>query len=150
VRNLSWVSLREASSASALRECSPYAELLPPRGNPSTDKENGGWGIRENRRKGKENNFWWKLYARSKKKEEQNQDSARSIEGVPQSQGNPEGNVLFWAGAEPWNSDALLFAVTSRLGFGSARRTGLKAGHHKSQEPCAGLDLNCTGRNEHE
>jgi hypothetical protein len=36
-----------------------------------------------------------------KKKEEQNQDSARSIEVVPQSQGNPGGNVLFWAAPSP-------------------------------------------------
>ena len=42
-----------------------------------------------------------------------------------QSQGNPAGNVLFWAGAEPWNSDA----------FGclqSRRRVGFWAGHREN------------------
>jgi hypothetical protein len=118
VRNLSWVSLREASSASALRECSPFAELLPPkRKTKNRTRKNGGWGPSA---KTKEKAREQLLVEIIRKKKEQNQDSVRSIEGVPQSEGNSGGNVLFWAGAEPWNSDALVFAVTSRLGFGSA------------------------------
>jgi hypothetical protein len=80
-------------------------------------RKNGGWGIRENQRKAK----------RTTSGGNYTQEEGRAKPGFgeehrrsTQSQGNPGGNVLFWAGAEPWDSDALVFAVTSRLGFGSA------------------------------
>jgi hypothetical protein len=150
VRNLSWVSLREASSASALRECSPYAELLPPRENPRTDAQKQRVGHPRKPKKRRREQLLVEITR--KKKEEQNQDSARSIEGVPQSQGNPGGNVLFWARrALEQRCVGVCGHIAIGIWLGDGRRTGLKAGHHKSQEPCAGLDLlTCTGRNEHE
>jgi hypothetical protein len=118
VRNLSWVSLREASSASALRECSPYAELLPPRENPRTDAQKQRVGHPRKPKKRQREQLLVEITR--KKKEEQNQDSARSIEGVPQSQGNPGGNVLFWAAPSP--GTAMRWCLRSHRDWDLARR----------------------------
>ena len=153
MRNLSWVSLREASSASALRECSPYAELLPPRGNPRTDTQKRRVG---HPRKPKKRQREQLLVEIIRKKQEEGrakpgfgEEHRRSAPVARESR--RKRSILGGRRALEQRCVAVCGHIAIGIWLGDGRRTGLKAGHHKSQEPCAGLDfLNCIGRNEHE